>query len=191
LRRFPPLGRRFEDLAPIRNSWWAGCTRHYGRLLPAGDGRFRVVACAATTKLMSDGLVAAMTLVVGSCSGMSDGSSCWSPRVVKSELRLRGPAATMTCVGRSGDDLHRRESCISPLRSSSSESKLSALLREEATVWHGPMWASRGCCGEVFLGDRSWMKSESLARGGVMTTTSVGCIDDDLLSWRCVCSLCW
>jgi hypothetical protein len=48
-----------------------------------------VVACAATSMIMSDGLVAAMTLVVGSCSGMFDGSSCWASPVVKSELRLQ------------------------------------------------------------------------------------------------------
>jgi hypothetical protein len=50
---------------------------------------FRVVACAATTMLMSEGLVAAMTLVVGSCSGVSDGPLRWSSPVVKSELRFR------------------------------------------------------------------------------------------------------
>jgi hypothetical protein len=46
---------------------------------------FRVVACAATTMLMSDGLVAAMTLVVGACSGVSEGPSSWSSPAVKSE----------------------------------------------------------------------------------------------------------
>jgi hypothetical protein len=34
-----------------------------------------VVACAAMMMLMSDGLVTAMTLVVGSCSSVFDGPS--------------------------------------------------------------------------------------------------------------------
>jgi hypothetical protein len=49
----------------------------------------RVVACAVTAMLMSDGLVVAMTLVVGSCSGVFNESSCWASPAVKSELRLR------------------------------------------------------------------------------------------------------
>jgi hypothetical protein len=36
---------------------------------------------------MSDGLVAAMTLVVGSCSGVSKGPLSWSSPDVKSELQ--------------------------------------------------------------------------------------------------------
>jgi hypothetical protein len=34
---------------------------------------FRMVACATTTMLLSEGLVAAMTVVVGSCSGVFEG----------------------------------------------------------------------------------------------------------------------
>jgi hypothetical protein len=91
---------------------------------PAMRG-FRVVACAATTMLLSDGLVATVTLVVGSCSGVSEGPSSWSSHAVKSELRCVGPVATMPCDGRYGcDGLLRHESCISPLRSSLSESEL-------------------------------------------------------------------
>jgi hypothetical protein len=70
-RQFPSLGCRLEDLALFHVAWWAGRTRHCGRL--AGDARFHVVACAAMTMLMSDGLVAPMTLVVGSCSDVSEG----------------------------------------------------------------------------------------------------------------------
>jgi hypothetical protein len=53
------------------------------------DAVFRVVACAATTMLMSEDLVAGMTLVVGSCYSVSDGPLRWSSPVVNSELRLR------------------------------------------------------------------------------------------------------
>jgi hypothetical protein len=65
------LGCRLEDLALFHVAWWAVRTRHCGRL--AGDARFRVVACAATMMLMSDGLVEVMTLVVGFCSDVSEG----------------------------------------------------------------------------------------------------------------------
>jgi hypothetical protein len=44
------------------------------------------VACAVMMVLMSDGLVAKMTLVVNSCSGVSEGPSSWSSSAVKSEL---------------------------------------------------------------------------------------------------------
>jgi hypothetical protein len=50
---------------------------------------FCVVASAATTMLMSDGMVAATILVVGSCSGMFDEPSRCSSPVVELELRLR------------------------------------------------------------------------------------------------------
>jgi hypothetical protein len=51
-----------------------------------------------------------------------------------------GPVAMMPYGGRSDrDGLHRRESCISPLRSSFSESEL---LCEERFVWHRPSQAS-------------------------------------------------
>jgi hypothetical protein len=46
----------------------------------------------------------------------------------------------MTWKGRSGgEDLLRRGSCASPLRSSSSESELPVATRG-STVWHGPTW---------------------------------------------------
>jgi hypothetical protein len=48
-----------------------------------------VVACATKMMLMRDGLVTSVTLVVDSCSSVSDGPSRWSSPAVKSELRSR------------------------------------------------------------------------------------------------------
>jgi hypothetical protein len=89
----------------------------------------RVVSCAATTMLMGDGLVAVMTLVVGSCSGVFGGRSRWSSPTVKSEPRLRldlwrrcpvaGGPLVMVFFGASLAYIY-----ISPLRSSLSESEL-------------------------------------------------------------------
>jgi hypothetical protein len=94
------------------------------------------------------------------------------------------PAATMTCIGRPDhDDLFRRKSCISPLRSSSSKSKLSVLPCKGSTAWHRPAWASWGCRDEVFMVALGW--NQSLARGRVMMTTSMGNLDDDPRSWWC------
>jgi hypothetical protein len=60
---FPPLGHRFNYLAPVRSSRWVGHMQHRGWWMAMRG--FHVVACAVMTMLMSDGLVAAMTLVVG------------------------------------------------------------------------------------------------------------------------------
>jgi hypothetical protein len=128
-----------------------------------------------------------MTLVVGSCPACPRVLRIGLPLLLESELRLQDPAATMTGVGRFGrDDLLRRKSCISPLQNSSSESKLPALPREEPTVWHGPAGLREAAAVGSELVAVSPLKSESLARGGVMTTTSVGILGDDPLLWRCV-----
>jgi hypothetical protein len=90
----------------------------------------------------------------------------------------------MTCVGLSGcDDIHWHKSCITPLRTSTSESELSSARRVNYL-------ASRGCCDRVFLGGHSLVKSLSLARGGVLTMTpweisTMTRVPAD------VCSLCW
>jgi hypothetical protein len=65
------LGCRLEDLAPFVP---LGGLDTHGIAVgwPAMRG-FRVVACTATTMSMSDGLVAAMTLVVGLYSGVYEG----------------------------------------------------------------------------------------------------------------------
>jgi hypothetical protein len=187
-RRFPPEGVVLKMFIPCVRSWGWTCT---SSRLKAGDAGFHVVACAATTMLMSDGLVATMTLVVGSCSGVSDDLCVGLPL-----LWSQSSGCGWTC----GDDaLWRavRSWCYSSARVLHiSSSKLFArigaasLLCEKSFVWHRPTRASWGCCGKVFLGGRSSVKSESLARGGVMTMTPAGNLGDDACLHRGVCGLC-
>jgi hypothetical protein len=175
-----------------------------------------VVACAATTMLMSDGLVAAMTLIVRFCSGVSEGlrvdlplpwnRSCgcldlwrrcpvriifaWSSRlVVAQSMILSESSCTVAWTCR----LIRSwwSSSAQVLHISSSELivriEAASLLCKESSVWHRPTQVSLGCCGEVFFGGLSSVKSESLARVGVMTMTPAGNLDDDSRLQQCVC----
>jgi hypothetical protein len=83
----------------------------------------------------------------------------------------------------------RRSSSARVMPISSSELviriRATSLQREGSSVWHGPTWTSQGRYdGSSFV--VSLVKSESLARGGVMTMTPVSNLGDDpCLLWLC------
>jgi hypothetical protein len=146
---------------------------------------FCMVTCAATTMLMSDDLVAAMTLLVGFVSTCPTGlhvglpllwsRSCgcgWTcgDDALWQVVRWRWTSLPRVLHISSFGDLHQNWSCQS--------------LCEESSIWHQLTWASWGRCGDAFLGGRSSVKSESLAHGGVMMTTPTGNLDNvPCLQW--------
>jgi hypothetical protein len=93
----------------------------------------------------------------------------------------------MTCVV---VVLSRRSSSarVMPISSSELVFRIGATnrRREGSSVWHGPTWTSRGHCDRSSL-VVSLVKSESLARGGVMTMTPVSNLGEDPRHmWLCV-----